>query len=122
MTIMIARKDFAPYQKIAERILRRIGRALSIGNRSVAVYVVTDSFMKKNVLAFPAPKDFPRPDLGGTCDLGEIYINPMYIARQGEDFTGMLIHGFLHLWGYDHHTKYDTLAMEKKEKELANIV
>lgn len=100
--------------------MRRAASFLKLGAVAVEVHIVADSFMKKNVLAYPASSDFPRPDLEGYRDMGEIYINPFYIKRQGEDFTFMLIHGFLHLLGYDHTEKHDTLAMEKKEKELLN--
>ncbi len=100
--------------------MRRVASFLTLGKVAVEVHIVADAFMKKNVLAYPAPPDFPRPDLAGYRDLGDLYINPLYIKRQGEDFTHMLIHGFLHLLGYDHMKKHDTLAMEKKEKEILN--
>ena len=74
-------------------------------------------FMNKNVLAFPAPKDFPRPDIKSK-PLGEIYLNPQYIKENGENFIFMLIHGFLHLLGYDHQKRNDRIRMEKKEREL----
>lgn len=118
--ITAARADCASYEKIAENVLRRAALFLKLGKVAVEVHIVTDAFMEKNVLAYPAPRDFPRPDLAGYRDVGDLYINPSHIKRQGEDFTVMLIHGFLHLLGYDHAEKHDTLAMEKKEKEILN--
>ncbi|PIR86704.1 MAG: rRNA maturation RNase YbeY [Candidatus Harrisonbacteria bacterium CG10_big_fil_rev_8_21_14_0_10_49_15] len=100
------------------------------------VFLVGDSFMKKNVLSFPAPRDFPRPDLKGAISLGEIYLNPAYIAEESSDLPAgrqelgnwkleisaklvyMFIHGFLHLLGYDHDKKDARIEMETREKQL----
>lgn len=85
------------------------------------VYLVGKEFMYKNVLAFPAPKGFPRPDIK-LKPLGEIYLNPQYIKENGEDLTFMFIHGFLHLLGYDHKKESDRISMESKEKELLKLL
>ena len=79
--------------------------------------MVGKEFMNKNVLAFPTPKSFPRPDINRK-PLGEIYLNPQYIKENGEDLIFMFIHGFLHLLGYDHKRRNDRIRMEKKETEL----
>jgi len=108
------------FLKIKEDIVKSFGViARETGQKGVAaeVYLVHSDFMDKNVLAFPAPKNFPRPDQGGRY-LGEIYLNPDYIKKHGEDLIFMFIHGFLHLLGYDHKKKDDRIAMEKKEREL----
>ena len=70
-----------------------------------------------NILAFPAPKDFPRPDIKGQF-LGELYLNPEYIKSHHEDIDRMVIHGFLHLLGYDHDSKSDRIIMKSREQEL----
>lgn len=95
----------------------KLGRFLGVEKAQVEVYLVGNSFMEKNVLAFPAAKDFPRPDVKGKA-LGEIYLNPDYIRNNDEDLTFMLVHGFLHLLGYDHKKKNDIINMEKKEQLL----
>lgn len=74
-----------------------------------------------NVLSFIAPKGFPRPDRRGVF-LGELYLNPDYIRRRGENFDHLLIHGFLHLLGYDHRQERDRMRMEKKEKALLQLL
>ncbi len=94
----------------------RLGRFLDIKNGYAEIYLVGKSFMDKNVLSFPAPKNFPRPDIKEK-PLGEIYLNPDYIEKNRENLNYMLIHGFLHLLGYDHKKKDDIIRMEKKEKE-----
>ena len=68
-----------------------------------------------DVLSFP----FGDPDL-----LGEIYISPQrakiqakrYGLTYNEELKRLLIHGLLHLIGYDHHKKADKEAMEAKEQ------
>lgn len=85
------------------------------------IHIVGSGFMDKNVLAFPAPKGFPRPDVEGEF-LGEIYLNPDYIKKHREDFVYMLVHGFLHLLGYDHMRKPDRIKMDRKERGLMAIL
>ena len=69
-----------------------------------------------NVLAYEAPKDFPRvsPRL-----LGEIYLCPPYIEKRGEEIVSLLTHGILHLIGFDHVSVGDKMTMEKTEKRLS---
>lgn len=95
----------------------KLGRFLGLKNVHFEVYLVDNDFMEKNVLAFPAPKRFPRPDIKAK-PLGEIYLNPDYIKKHRENLAYMLIHGLLHLLGYDHKKKSDIIKMEKKESEL----
>ena len=95
---------------------------MGIADGHAEAYIVGNAFMEKNVLAYPAADDFPRPDLDGRRDLGELYINPEYIAAHGEDFSFMAVHAFLHLLGYDHHGKHDTVKMEAKEEEIIAAV
>ncbi|MDE2001655.1 MAG: rRNA maturation RNase YbeY [Patescibacteria group bacterium] len=65
-----------------------------------------------NVLSFQAPLHFP------TDTLGEIYLDPKYIEKKGEDLVFMLAHGVLHILGYDHIRERDRMKMERKEKQL----
>ena len=65
-----------------------------------------------NVLSFMAPKNFPGNKLG------EVYLDPIYIERHREDLNLMLVHGVLHILGYDHEKKSDRIKMEKKEAKL----
>lgn len=86
-------------------------------NAYVEVNIVGDNYMKKNVLSYEFPKNFIHPYAKGKV-LGEIFLNPDYIRKNGEDFDFMLIHGFLHLLGYDHKIKSDRIEMEGREKSL----
>jgi probable rRNA maturation factor len=108
-----ARKHARSIERDAALLLKLLGREES----AVEISLVGNAELPKNVLAFPALADFPRPDLT-LPDLGEIYLNPAYIEAHGEDLRFMLVHGMLHLLGYDHIKKSDRISMEKKEREL----
>lgn len=68
------------------------------------------------------------PDLfeGEPCELGDIFLAPAYIERQAARFGTtppdemrlMLIHGMLHLLGYDHVEEQEAELMEAREDEL----
>lgn len=86
----------------------------------VEIYLVGNSVMKMNVLSYPAPADMPRPDWDGRF-LGELYVNPREARARGEQLQTLLIHGILHLVGYDHEQKKDILDMQAEEGRLLNI-
>ncbi len=65
-----------------------------------------------NVLSFISPPGFPSDSLG------EVYLDPRYIEKKGENLIFMLIHGVLHILGYDHEKERDRISMERKEKQL----
>ena len=68
------------------------------------------------------------PDLAEDepCELGDIMIAPAYIARQSVDFGTtpadefriMLVHGMLHLLGYDHLEDDEAAEMEERENAI----
>jgi probable rRNA maturation factor len=69
--------------------------------------------------------------VSGTVDLGDIVISPAQAKRQAADRAGtldqeislLLIHGLLHLIGYDHEkNRYQAEKMRRKEKELLSAV
>ena len=39
-----------------------------------------------------------------------------------KEIQKLIVHGILHLLGYDHKTKKDTFTMRKKEKELLSLI
>ena len=105
------------HKKAIKAASKWLMKTLNKGSFYLEVYLVGNDFMNKNVLSFAHPKGFPLPDLKQQA-LGEIYLNPKYIKAHGEDLTYMLIHGFLHLLGYDHIKKSDRIVMERKEQKL----
>lgn len=109
-----SRRYLQPTRTLAKKLMKRFRP----GTFNLEIYLVGNDFMNKNVLAFPAVKGFPRPDLKGQKPLGELYLNPTYIKKHGEHFGYMVIHGFLHLIGYDHVLKRDRIVMERLEERL----
>jgi probable rRNA maturation factor len=75
-----------------------------------------------NVLSFPfeAPPEVPLPLLG------DLVICAPVVAREADEqgktlqahWAHMVIHGLLHLLGYDHETDDDAQLMESREREL----
>ncbi len=110
------------FKKLIPRTRRFLGRFFRLShveNRAVEIYFVGDAIMKKNVLAYPADQKFPRPDLlKWKKPLGEVYVNPRYIERHGEELSSMILHGILHLSGYSHDRKRDRITMERRERSL----
>lgn len=70
--------------------------------------------------------DDPELADGEPCELGDVVVAPAYIARQAEGFGTtaadetrlLLIHGLLHLLGYDHLEDDEAELMERREDEL----
>lgn len=75
-----------------------------------------------NVLAFPF-----TPPAGTRADtLGDLVICAPVVNReaaaQGKTFAAhwahMVVHGIMHLRGYDHHTRNEATAMERRESAI----
>lgn len=72
------------------------------------------------------------PDLapGEPCELGDVVLAPAYIARQATSFGTtaadetrlLLVHGILHLLGYDHLEDEEAEAMEAREDYLVSLL
>lgn len=87
-----------------------------------------------NVLSWPAEEratpgavpPLPRADVFGTIELGDIAVAYDTFAREAEaagkpmaeHVTHLLVHGLLHLLGYDHITDEDAAIMERTEAEI----
>ena len=90
------------------------------------IKVLKARFFKKqtepNVLSFPEPIRFPHPEIrAGKKYLGEIYLNKDILKRSPERGAALLLHGILHLLGYDHKKKADAEKMERAEKKILKI-
>lgn len=79
-----------------------------------------------NVLSFPAVPLQPHVDDGGPRLLGDIVVCAPVVEReardQGKDLAShwghLLVHGTLHLLGYDHETEDEARQMEALERNL----
>jgi probable rRNA maturation factor len=66
---------------------------------------------------------------GDTRILGDIIISVETACRQGtgighsplEEVTSLMIHGLLHLLGYDHQTRHDEKFMSAESRKLENL-
>ena len=76
-----------------------------------------------NVLSFPADVALPE---GGTRILGDIAICDPVVRAEAEaqrkpldaHYAHMVVHGMLHLYGYDHEDPKEADAMEDIEREV----
>lgn len=78
-----------------------------------------------NVLSFPAPEDMPLPE-GEPRPLGDIALAYGVIAREAREqgktlrdhTVHLIVHGTLHLLGYDHETDEEAEEMEQLETSI----
>jgi rRNA maturation RNase YbeY len=139
MMVFALEAKFKKKEKDLERFLDALIIQTSHSGQTAEVFIVGDKFLAKsgqallvayqrakkqtklpksfNVLAFPAPANFPIGE-DKKENLGEIYLNLDQIRKNNENLYQMLIHGFLHLIGYDHISKNDRMRMEKEERRL----
>jgi len=68
-----------------------------------------------NVLSFREPKGFFYPD--NQKRIGEIFLNIEAVFDK-EKLALFLVHGILHLFGYEHKTKNGRIRMEKREQSV----
>ncbi len=73
-----------------------------------------------NVISFPEPEHFPHPETKKRY-LGEIYLNRDILRKSPERTAPLLLHGILHLLGYDHIKKNDALLMERLEERVLTV-
>ena len=109
----------------------------------VSLSIVTDDRMRElnlewrgidrctDVLSLECERpDDPYLAPGEQCELGDIVLAPEYIARQAATFGTtaadetrlLLVHGMLHLLGYDHIEDEEAEFMEAREDELVAML
>jgi probable rRNA maturation factor len=126
--------------RLAEIVMERAGlpedteaSIVLVGADQIAEY--NDRFLGRtgptDVISLPiedlAPGAAPRRDPGGPpLNLGDVFICPEVVrsnaAGAGVPFEAemalMVVHGFLHLLGWDHQDPGDAERMEQREREL----
>ncbi len=132
--------DAEPLRRLAELVLdeERFPRdtevtLLFVGEDQIATY--NDRFMHRegatDVLAFPIehlkPGIVPERRPGGPpMNIGDVVIAPAYVRTHaiasGERFEDelslLVVHGLLHLLGYDHQDDDQAELMEQREQQL----
>ena len=111
------------------RLADKILVLLKVKNATLDIFLLDNKsitklkarFIKKktepNVLAFPEPHHFPHPETKKKY-LGEIYLNKDILKKTPERANALLLHGILHLLGYDHKKKPDIIKMEGLEVKI----
>jgi probable rRNA maturation factor len=106
---------------------------LFVGEDQIATY--NDRFMQRqgatDVLAFPIehlkPGVVPERRPGGPpLNIGDVVIAPSFVRAQAEaagvpineELSLMVVHGLLHLLGYDHQEDKEADEMEDRERQL----
>lgn len=88
-----------------------------------------------DVLSFPiedaAPGVPPRRAVDGPpVEIGDVVIAPSVVRSNAkrdavvfeDELALMVVHGLLHLLGWDHVAEAEAVAMERREEELLNLV
>lgn len=118
-----------------EKILNKAAEHLSIDGWTVTIVLASDAFLSRlkkkylnqegstDVLAFPMHEKLPN----GEIYLGDIAVSVNTANRQAklhghslsDEITILLLHGFLHLLGYDHETDQgEMVALEAKLRDM----
>ncbi|MDP3991551.1 MAG: rRNA maturation RNase YbeY [Candidatus Colwellbacteria bacterium] len=119
------------YKKLEKGLIKTTEKAFDFLRQSgvkVEIYLVGTSRIRAlnrqyrgrdeatNVLAYESP-GFPEPQSSRRL-LGEIYLCPPYIKGKREDIGFLLVHGLLHLVGFNHQKESDRMTMVRMEKQL----
>ena len=113
-------------RKLAEIILTSYFKSPHL---KVEVYLINKPKMRKlnrtfrgidkptDILSFEAPADFPQVG-GKERTIGEIYLCPSCINIHEVGIDHLLVHGLLHLLGFDHEKERARIRMQKQELKI----
>ncbi len=113
------------YREICNQTIK----AIALDIKSCAFIFVTDAALKQmhsDYLNDPTATDVITFDLGEDAVEGEIYISTERARAQAEEYgvtpeeevLRLMVHGLLHLKGYDDLTDGDRLVMKREENKL----
>lgn len=137
-------KKFEALRRPVQRKVLDILAALKKENVSIDVLLLGNRQMRTlnrnyrgkdaptNVLSFEEPKRFVYPE-NALRRKGEIYVNPEMSSdwwitkskKKAETFLAidvLLVHGVLHLFGFDHVADADAIKMERKEAKMMKLL
>lgn len=129
------------HQEFFDRALQESFAALTLPAHdfSVSIVLTDDAEIRElnrdyrhkdkatNVLSFPMFDDFSQmPDIEEALELGDIILALETIQAEADEqgkslrdhLAHLLVHGFLHLCGFDHMTDAEAEEMEKLEIEI----
>jgi probable rRNA maturation factor len=129
-------------QKKIERIIKKVLQHLKVDEKTeISILFTDDKFMrtlnnkyrgidKTDVLSFSLQEGALKyPEVESDKLLGDIIVSVETAQRQADnlnhsmekELTVLLIHGLLHLTGYDHEKDKDYKIMQEKESEILKI-
>lgn len=115
---------------IAKQVAKQVKQFEKIGCFKKAALILIDNTEMQSLNLQFRKKDYPTDVLSFPSYeknyLGEIFINMDKVKEQAKDyghslereFAFLLVHGILHLLGYDHHTKVEETIMFGKQNEI----
>ncbi len=133
ISVFAVEKKYIRETKKISALSRKIFLLLNKNGYSADIYLVSDATMKKinrtyrkkdkttNVLSFCEPKNFISVP-SRYKHLGEIYLSLDFIKAHKQDLRLMIVHGVLHLLGYDHISDKDRMKMENKERQILDRI
>jgi len=136
INISFSQKKFEKYSDLIFTLAQRALFFLKKDNLIVDFFLVSEKEIQKinfltrgknqptNILSFLEPENFIHPPLPdkNLKRLGEIYLCPPFIEKKKDDFKLLVIHGLLHLFGFDHQNEKEARLMEKKEKRFLDFL
>ncbi|MDD5070395.1 MAG: rRNA maturation RNase YbeY [Candidatus Omnitrophica bacterium] len=122
--------------KELELTLKLIGKNLNISSKNMSLVVCDNDFIKNlnkkyfnkntvtDVISFPLTDKFDKNDLGEiVVSLEEAVLRAKdYGNTWKEEFTLYLIHGILHLLGYEDSNLKNKKVMDQKQQEVLRII
>lgn len=123
-------KKFKKFEKEVKITVGKVLKILKKDNVLVEIYLADSRKMRflnkkfrnkdkaADILSFVEPKNFTLPP-SKAKKLGEIYLK---LPPADFPLNQLVIHGLLHLLGYTHKSKNDTILMEKREKFLISKI
>lgn len=122
---------------MVRRIARETIESLHLDSGVLGVAILSEKQMAGKNLAYhkkAGPTDvlsfaYPKPKKAKSL-VGDVLICPTYAAKQAkaeavplkEELERLLIHGFLHLAGFDHMKAADAKRMFKRQEDLLKTV
>lgn len=113
------------YRRYLTHACESVQNELNLDNRNLSVSVILlEDIQMQAMNRQYRQKDYPTdvlsfPDTYEADYLGDIFINVDALARQAQsyghslkrEFCFLVVHGLLHLCGYDHHTPQEAIEM-----------
>ena len=129
------KKEFPEYRKIISNAVKKTFQSENVNgqNNHVSVFLTSDDSIKElnlkyrnknkstNVLAFPIQESIEKKNYIGDLAISLekiIFDSNKYKIKKNKYLSKIIIHGILHLLGYDHINEDDYEVMNKIENRI----